>query len=192
MEQRIEELRHLAHDKNIRDARKLYQYAKTLEIRDITQAIAAKALESSIPRQVLAPPPRYSGQFASSRPGQDIQADLIDFSKNTSSKLPHRYALVLADVFTRKLGIEPIKNKSAAVVEGAMQRELKKMGIDADHRPALIRTDQWKEFAAVAEASHNILQARDLRDTNALGIVDRGREHVRSGHTHAICSQCLL
>jgi hypothetical protein len=111
MEQRLEELRQIAHDKNIRDARKLYQYAKTLEIREVTQAMAATALESSIPRQVLAPPPKYAGHFASSRPGQDIQADLIDFSKNTSSKLPHRYALVLADVFTRKLEIEPITNK---------------------------------------------------------------------------------
>ena len=111
MEQKIEELRQLAHDKNIGDSRKLYQFAKTKEIRDVTQAMAAQALESSVAKQVLAPPPRYQGHFASSRPGQDIQADLIDFSKNTSAKLPHRYAVVAADVFTRKLAIEPVKKK---------------------------------------------------------------------------------
>ena len=86
MEQ-IEELRQLAHDKNIRDVRKLYQYAKTKDI-DVTMAVAAKALESSVAKQVPAPPPRYKGHFASSRPGQDIQADLIDFSQNTSKKYP--------------------------------------------------------------------------------------------------------
>ena len=72
MDERLQELRQLAHEKNIRDARKLYQFAKTQGIHDITQALAAKALEASIPRQVLAPPPRYRGHFASSRPGQDI------------------------------------------------------------------------------------------------------------------------
>ena len=87
MEQKIEELRQLALDKNIRDARKLYQVAKIQEIRDVTQAMASKALESSVARQVLAPPPKYQGHFASSRPGQDIQADLIDFSQNTFKKI---------------------------------------------------------------------------------------------------------
>ena len=53
MEQKIEELRQLALDKNIRDARKLYQVAKIQEIRDVTQAMASKALESSVARQVL-------------------------------------------------------------------------------------------------------------------------------------------
>ena len=83
MDQTVEKLRQFALDKNIRDARKLYQYAKTKEIGKFTQAMATKALESDIARQVLAPPPRTHGHFASSRPGQDIQADLIDFFKNT-------------------------------------------------------------------------------------------------------------
>ena len=124
MDQKIEELRQLAYDKNIRDARKLYQYAKTLEIRDVTMALASKALESQVARQVLAPPPRYQGHFASSRPGQDIQADSIDYSKHTSAKIPHSYAVVMADVFTRKLEIEPVKTKDASTVQAAMRRGL--------------------------------------------------------------------
>ena len=144
MEQKLAELRELAHDKNIRDARKLYQYAKTKEIRDVTQAMAAQALESSVAKQILAPPPKYQGHFASSRPGQDIQADLIDFSQNTSKKIPNRYALVAADVFTRKVAIQPIQNKSASIVQGAMRRVLHDLGADEDEvrGPAFIRTDQ--------------------------------------------------
>ena len=116
-QQILEELRALADSRNIRDARKLYQLAKAQEMRGVTQALATEALSSLVARQILAPPPRSAGHFASSRPGQDIQADLIDFSKNTKLKgQPHRYALVVADVFTRMLGIEPLKSKTAASV----------------------------------------------------------------------------
>jgi hypothetical protein len=175
-QQILEELRALANDRNIRDARKLYQTAKLLEMRDVTQALATEALSSSVARQVLAPPPRSVGHFASSRPGQDIQADLIDFSKNTKQKgQPHRYALVTADVFTRKLGIEPLKSKSAGEVAAAMQRELKEMGVE---RSALIRTDKGREFAALDNEQH-VHQTRDLRDTNGLAVVDRGIQSIK-------------
>lgn len=178
-EQILEELRALAKDRNIRDARKLYQMAKAQDMRDVTQALAKEALQSSVARQVLAPPPRSAGHFASSRPGQDVQADLIDFSKNTKLKgQPHRYAVVVADVFTRKLGIEPVKNKSSATVGAAMQRELKEMGLDGAHKPALIRTDKGKEFASL-DNEHNIHQTRDVRDTSGLAIVDKGIQSIK-------------
>ena len=178
-QQVLEELRALARDRNIRDARKLYQMAKAQEMRDVTQALAKEALESSVARQVLAPPPRSAGHFASSRPGQDLQADLIDFSKNTKLKgQPERYALVVADVFSRKLGIEPLKSKSSASVAAAMQRELKEMGLDGDRRPALIRTDKGKEFAGL-DNERDIHQTRDVRDTNGLAIVDRGIQSIK-------------
>ena len=82
----MEELRALAIDKNIRDARKLYQYAKAKDM-DVTMSMANEALQSSIAKQVLGAPPKYNGHFASSRPGQNIQADLIDFSQNTFKKI---------------------------------------------------------------------------------------------------------
>jgi hypothetical protein len=67
----------------------------------------------------------------------------------------------------------------AAAVGAAMQRELKQMGLTGAHKPALIRTDQGKEFASVAEASHDIHQARDVRDMNGLSIVDRGIQTIK-------------
>lgn len=109
-------------------------------------------------------------------PGQAIQADLIDFSKNTKQKgQPHRYAPVTADVFTRKLGIEPLKSKSAEEVNAATQRKLKEMGVE---RPALTRTDQGREFAGLGDSTH-IHQTKDLRDTNALAVVDRGIQSIK-------------
>ncbi len=54
-QQQTEQLKALAEDKNIRDSRKLYQYARAKGM-DITQAMASAALKDSVQRQVLAPP----------------------------------------------------------------------------------------------------------------------------------------
>ena len=145
-------LKDLANDKNIRDARKLYQYAKAQGMNFVTQKMAMAALKGSVQRQVLAPAPSGKGHFASSKPGPDIQADLIDFSKNTSQKNEHKYAVVGADVFKRKVAIEPAQAKTAATVRRAMRNILKELNADEDdeeRRPALIRTDKKNEFASL-------------------------------------------
>ena len=180
-EQRLQQLKDLATDKNIRDARKLYQFAKIKGMDFATDAMATSALKDSVQRQVLAPPPTGRGHFASSRPGQDIQADLIDFSKNTSQKHEHRYAVVGADVFTRKVAIQPVKTKSAETVRGAMRNVLKDLDADeddGDRRPALIRTDKGKEFTSL-NGERDIHQTRDVRDTNGLAVVDRAIKTIK-------------
>ena len=174
-------LRDLANDKNIRDARKLYQYARAKGMNFVTQGMAVAALKDSIQRQVLAPAPSGRGHFASSRPGQDIQADLIDFSKNTSQRNEHRYAVVGADVFTRKVAIEPVKTKNAATVRGAMRNILKELDADeedGERRPALIRTDKGNEFSTL-NGDRDVHQARDVRDTNGLAVVDRAIKTIK-------------
>ena len=72
LEQQTQQLKELANNKNIRDSRKLYQYAKARGMDFVTQAMAVAALRDSIQRQILAPAPSGRGHFASSRPGQDI------------------------------------------------------------------------------------------------------------------------
>ena len=180
-QQQLQQLKDLANDKNIRDSRKLYQYAQAKGLGFVTQKLATEALRDSVARQVLAPPPSGRGHFASSRPGQDIQADLIDFSKNTSQKNEHRYAVVGADVFTRKVAIEPVKTKTAATVRGAMRNILRELDADeedGERRPALIRTDQGNEFASLNNEK-DIHQARDVRDTNGLAVVDRAIKTIK-------------
>jgi hypothetical protein len=178
--QQTQQLRELANDKNIRDSRKLYQYARAKGMDFVTQGMTVAALKDSIQRQILAPAPSGRGHFASSRPGQDIQADLIDFSKNTSARNEHRYAVVGADVFTRKVAIEPVKTKTAATVRGAMRNILRELDADEDdeeRRPALIRTDKGNEFASLD--GKDIHQARDVRDTNGLAVVDRAIKTIK-------------
>ena len=181
LQQQIQQLKDLANDKNIRDSRKLYQYARAKGMDFVTQGMTVAALKDSVQRQVLAPAPSGRGHFASSRPGQDIQADLIDFSKNTSQRNEHRYAVVGADVFTRKVAIEPVKTKTAATVRGAMRNILRELDADEEdeeRRPALIRTDKGNEFSTL-NGEKDIHQARDVRDTNGLAVVDRAIKTIK-------------
>ena len=55
------DLGELAADRNIRDPRKLYQYAKSRGIEDVTIKQAAEVLRNSTQRQLLAPQVRYQG-----------------------------------------------------------------------------------------------------------------------------------
>ena len=181
LQQQTQQLRELANEKNIRDGRKLYQYAHAKGMSFVTQGMTVAALKDSVQRQILAPTPSGRGHFASSRPGQDIQADLIDFSKNTSQRNEHRYAVVGADVFTRKVAIEPVKTKNASTVRGAMRNILRELDADEDdggRRPALIRTDKGNEFASL-NGERDIHQARDVRDTNGLAVVDRAIKTIK-------------
>ena len=43
----------------------------------------------------------------------------------------------------------------------------------------MIRTDQGKEFSSIADASQDIHQHRDVRDTNGLAIVDRAIQSIK-------------
>jgi len=174
-------LKDLANEKNIRDARKLYLYARAQGMSYVTQKMAEAALKDSVQRQILAPAPSGRGHFASSRPGADVQADLIDFSKNTSKRNEHRYAVVGADVFTRKVAIEPVKTKTAATVRGAMRNILRELDADEDdeeRRPVLIRTDKGNEFSTL-NGERDIHQQRDIRDTQALAVVDRAIKTIK-------------
>ncbi len=48
----VQRLKDLASDKNIRDSRKLYQFARSKGLY-VTSDLADKALKDSVPRQVL-------------------------------------------------------------------------------------------------------------------------------------------
>ena len=90
--------------------------------------------------------------------------------------------MVASDVYTRKVAIQPVKTKSAETVRGAMRNVLKDLDVDEDdqdRRPALIRTDQGKEFASLNEGNRDIHQARDVRDANGLAVVDKAIQSIK-------------
>ena len=69
----------------------------------VTQGVTVAALKDLMQRQVLAPTHNGRKHFAASRPGQDLQVDLIDFSRNTSQKNENRCLVLGADVCFHKV-----------------------------------------------------------------------------------------
>ena len=133
-----QEIYQQALDKNIRDPRKLYQYVRSQGV-ETTVKEAAAALRGSTQRELLAPQVRYQGHFAANAPGDQIQADLIDWgSGNTKAKKGGgQFAVVATDVYTRKTEAVPIANKKASTVEAAT----------ADGYTALNASLAWRPIA---------------------------------------------
>ena len=162
----MEELRALAQDKNIRDSRKSYQFARG-QGQEITMKQAAEALRSSTSRQLLAPPTRYQGHFAASSPGDQIELDLIDWGSRNKKKGP-QYLLVGSDVFTRKLAAEPLRNKTAQEVYDQTADLLEKLHPKKD---AVITTDAGQEWSQISRdySDHLIHKSKDVRDQRNSG-----------------------
>jgi len=85
MADRIESLKALAQEYNVRSPAKLRQQALVDGVR-VTLKEAQEALASDTARQVFAPKRRPQGRSAAPGPDSRLQYDLIDFSNNTSKK----------------------------------------------------------------------------------------------------------
>mgnify|MGYP000650837130 CR=1 FL=1 len=99
--QAIEELKNLADDFNVRDARKLYQMAKARGM-DMTRAQAREALASEVARQVFKQLNRTQGKSAAEQPNDRFQVDLVDFSANAKASSGNKFIVLATDVFTRE------------------------------------------------------------------------------------------
>ena len=133
----------------------------------VNPAMAKIALRGNVGKQIFARPPRSTGQSAAEQPGSRLQADLIDFSKNTKSK---GYAEVVTDVFTRRSWAEPLKTKDAESVKAATEKILHKV----PHVPdPVISTDQGKEFFSIDTIPGVIHRTKVNGEVNSIAVVDR-------------------
>ena len=180
------DLKQLAEDKNIRDPRKLYQYVRSLGVgpKEVSIKQAAAALRDSTQRELLAPQVRYQGHFAANAPGDQIQADLIDWgaANSKAKKGGGQYALVATDVFSRKTEAVPIANKKASTVEAATADVLSKLG----HKDnAVISTDKGQEWQGISKTYHPdnglelIHQTKDVADKNGIAVVDASIKNIK-------------
>ena len=85
MADRIEPLKVLAQECNVRSPAKLRQQALVDGVR-VTRKEAQEALAGDTARQVFAPKRRPQGRSAAPDVNTCLQYDLIDFSNNTSKK----------------------------------------------------------------------------------------------------------
>ncbi len=169
----VSRLRELARENFVNSANKLLQLARRKGI-PATSELARLALTKEVGKQIIAPPPRSVGQSAAEQPGSRLQADLIDFSKNT-----HRqgYALMLTDVFTRKSWAEPLQSKDAAGVKAATEHVLEE--VPQHGQGATISTDQGKEFAGLNAIEGVIHRTKVNGEANSLAVVDRRMQELK-------------
>ena len=114
-------LRLLAKELRIRSVTKLLQVAIG-QIPGANTRLASLALEDSTSKQILAPAYRSTGKSFATGPNEVLQSDLIDFSQNTRNT-KEKYALMIADVYTREIKAKTLLNKRPETVNAAM-REL--------------------------------------------------------------------
>src|SRR6185312_1395611 len=85
--------------------------------------------------------PRVVKPLRPERPFHWWQMDLIDMSKYARSNHGTRFLLTILDIFSKFLYVQPLKNKTAAVVAEALQSVLL-----ADGSPEILQSDNGPEF----------------------------------------------
>ena len=103
------------------------------------------ALAPEVAKQIFAPKPRSLGQSAAEGPGSRLQADLIDLAQNTKAKPgEHKYALLVADVFTRKAYSAALRYMDATTVNREFRHILHQVPGKGEN--AVGSTDAGNEF----------------------------------------------
>ena len=115
----VAELKELARKFRLRSATKLLAKARGV-VEGASLRLATLALEDNVGKQVLAPAYRSTGKTAAQGPDTNFQADLIDFSANTTNT-KEKYALMIADVYSREIRAVPLLDKKTTSINAAMR-----------------------------------------------------------------------
>ena len=177
----VAELKDLARKLLIRNPAKLLQAARG-RVPGASLRLAKLALEDSVSKQVLAPAYKSTGKSAAEGPNERIQADLIDMSQNTRTK--ERYALMLADVYTREVRTVPLLNKTAATVNSALRSAIP--SLVGDNKNYAITTDAGKEFSNMEEALPASAVHRAKSGLNSIAVLDRAMQTVKKDSAAAV------
>jgi transposase InsO family protein len=78
-----------------------------------------------------------------SKPGAMVQIDLIDFSHNPSAG-NYNYILNVIDVFSRKCWLMPLKFKTSAAVDSALEKII--LDFNKEYTISVIQSDNGTEF----------------------------------------------
>ena len=169
----IDRLRELAKENFVTSDHKLMQLARRKGI-PVSAGLVKQALAKDVGKQLFAPAPRSIGQSAAEAPGSRLQADLVDFSKNTGSK---GYAELLVDVYTRKVYAQPLQTKDAQSVLAATKHILET--VPGHGVGATLSTDQGGEFAKLDDIDGVIHRTKVNGEINSISVVDRRMQDLK-------------
>jgi len=178
MADRIESLKALAQEYNVRSPAKLKQQAQ-LEGVSVSFKEAQQALASDTGRQVFAPKRRPQGRSAAPDVNTRLQYDLIDFSNNTSKKNKNRYALLGIDVFSREVASQPLPSKAPEVVNEALKKTQE--ALVGDEKNFTISTDLGAEFSKIEDVipKEATWRQKTPEDRNAIAVLDRNMKTIK-------------
>ena len=91
-------------------------------------------------RQLVAPPPRFTGKAVAQHVDERWASDVVDFQSKTSAKDAPIYVLLVQDIFSRFLFAEALRSK--AEVEAAFLRIMKR----TNRKPDQLNTDSGSEY----------------------------------------------
>ena len=178
----VAELKALARELRIRNPAKLLQAARG-RVPGASLRLAQLALEDSASKQVLAPAYKSTGKSAAEGPNERLQADLIDMSQNTRTK--ERFALMIADVYTREVRAKTLTNKRPETVNAAMQDLLPDLVEDTTN--FAISTDAGQEFSRLDEGGISAGAVhRAKKGTNDIAVLDRAMQTVKQDSAAAV------
>ena len=131
---------------------------------NISQSRAKKILEHNegytVHREYKQP--KFFNPFYVHGRREQVQGDLIDVSRLAANNNNIRFLLLLIDIFSKKIWLYPLKNKSATSMERIVQTWLESL----DVKPDKLATDRGLEFRN--QRVQNILASNDV-EWQALG-----------------------
>ena len=179
MADRIESLKALAQEYNVRSAFKLRQQAQ-LEGVSVSLKEAQQALASNTSRQVFAPARRPQGRSSAPGPDKRLQYDLVDFSLNTRAKKGGpKYILMGIDVFSREVAAQAIPSKDPATVNKALKKTQE--ALVGDEKNFSLTTDLGAEFNRIEDVipEQSTWRQKTPEDKNATSVLDRNMKTIK-------------
>ena len=169
-----DDLRALAAELAIRSVDKLRKAARDRGL-EATPKQLAEALQEDAAKQVLAPAQRAVGKSAAEQPGSRLQADLMDFSKNSkqAANQGHRYAVQVTKTETKA-----VKTKTADEVGKAVQTLVQKQNPNDGYT---LSTDEGREFSGLEAKlpGDGVHRVKDPADRNGLAVNDAAMQQVK-------------
>lgn len=141
--------------------------SRVAKFHNITLAKARKILEEiegyTLHRE-FKQPKLYNPYYVRKRRKQ-VQGDLIDISALARKNRGVRFLLLLIDIFTKRVWVYPLRNKSADSTRAAMEDWLDNIDVP----PEILMTDAGTEFTN--QRVQDLLQSRNVRWRHALGTM---------------------
>ncbi len=110
----------------------------------------------------------------SSKPGAILQVDLMDFSSKVSRF--NKYILNVIDVFSRKVWLVALRNKSAKTIDKYLKPILDE--IEKDHKISVIQTDNGLEFTNIKNLPYKHLLSNSYTPQNQ-SVVERSNGSLK-------------